>query len=467
VRPGPVVPFVRSAAIDRSGPMVATLEDRGPGGVAGWSWDASTGRSLLEVAWRSRAGGAVAVTAGGGILAAKGAGSVSRWDPRDGRRRAICSLVKPARAVVTNADATVIAAGGNDGVARVFGPDGRIRTEINCARPGGQSFVAIRSLALDAPGRLLATGEQFGRVKVWDTESGELLTDAGRQSRWIGGLAFSPDSRSVAFGDGDGNVVIRGLAAGAGTVIGRHQDGVLSAAFSPDGGSLVTGGQDRTVILWNLTDPSSPIVMRDLSGWIQTAGFDVSGTRVRAIDRGGEFGMWDISGRFLHRMRRGGYADASARNADGETMPRWQKIADECPWSTLNCGCGRGAQHVPADFWRLVLARSGDVAIGAGVADDVETGAMLFDSMVPVCAMSMAALREDGLDAPVRRKLIDLVLSAVSGETHHVEVTRGIHDLEVRCRDIVRPDSDLLRELTRTEADPGIRERLAEILESL
>jgi WD40 repeat protein len=68
------------------------------------------------------------------------------------------------------------------------------------------------------------------------------------------GLAFSPDSRTLAYNENpNGSILIWDIATRS--VMGRltgHQSEVTALAFSPDGQMLASGSRDRTARLWNL-----------------------------------------------------------------------------------------------------------------------------------------------------------------------------------------------------------------------
>jgi WD40 repeat protein len=63
-------------------------------------------------------------------------------------------------------------------------------------------------------GRVLATGEDSGSVKLWDTATGKQISTLDGLGRPICALAFSADGRSVAAGDVMGTIRIWDAATG-------------------------------------------------------------------------------------------------------------------------------------------------------------------------------------------------------------------------------------------------------------
>jgi WD40 repeat protein len=121
----------------------------------------------------------------------------------------------------------------------------------------------LNCLAFSPDGRTLAAADYQGNIILWDTASAKVRAtmkqDDGRQVR---SLAFSPDGKNLATAVADrvgrnhepGLIVLWDAASGQRRlVLTGHTNAVLSVAFSPDGKLLASGSSDRTVRLWDIT----------------------------------------------------------------------------------------------------------------------------------------------------------------------------------------------------------------------
>jgi WD40 repeat protein len=116
-------------------------------------------------------------------------------------------------------------------------------------RPGSARTLAV---AFSPDGkRLLSAGEGL-QLRSWDPASGDELPWEGEPLEGRS-VAFAPDGKSVAVGDGDRFVVVydavpRKLRC---TLDGGDRWGCRTFAFSPDGKAVATMGNDAVLRFWD------------------------------------------------------------------------------------------------------------------------------------------------------------------------------------------------------------------------
>lgn len=146
----------------------------------------------------------------------------------------------------TSADGQRLYSGGEGCVIRVW--DSESGREIMAL--AGHDHV-VRSMALSADGRILATGSDQ-RIKIWDTATGELQRSFFGHPDWVRGLAITPDSHFL-ISAGDPTIKIWHLETGQKlNTIKAHDAPIRAIALSRDGSLLVTGSSDGIVKVWQL-----------------------------------------------------------------------------------------------------------------------------------------------------------------------------------------------------------------------
>jgi WD40 repeat protein len=117
------------------------------------------------------------------------------------------------------------------------------------------------------------------------------------------GLAFSPDSKTLAVGSADKTVHLWDVANPAHPVLlGPALTGpsgyAWAAAFSPSGQTLAVGVTDGTVWLWNVAAPAHPVLIVTLAGpadHVYGLAFSPSGAQLAATSFEGTVHLWDTS----------------------------------------------------------------------------------------------------------------------------------------------------------------------------
>jgi len=143
------------------------------------------------------------------------------------------------------------------------------------------------SITFSPDSRWLAFASHFGGVRVWDVKARSEVTNlpANNKLNFLLGLAFSPDSRTLAYNENDyGAILLWDIAHRS--VIGRltgHQSAVTALAFSPDGQTLASGSRDRTARVWNLADRRERFVFTNQTGGSGSVAFSPDGRSLAMI----------------------------------------------------------------------------------------------------------------------------------------------------------------------------------------
>ncbi|MDZ8070929.1 MAG: hypothetical protein RMY64_35825, partial [Nostoc sp. DedQUE08] len=90
--------------------------------------------------------------------------------------------------------------------------------------------------------------------KLWNLNTGKVITTLTGHSNWVNSVVFSPDSKTLASASSDNTIKLWNLNTGKViTTLTGHSAVVISIAFSPDGKTLASASADSTIKLWNLS----------------------------------------------------------------------------------------------------------------------------------------------------------------------------------------------------------------------
>ena len=181
----------------------------------------------------------------------------------------------------------------------------------------------VRAVTVSPDGKLFAAcagrDNERGALTVWDT--------ATRKSRFthngpnvIFGIAFSPDSKSIAIGESKGVAQLLDTNTGRSKrTFSGHTKDVFSVAFSPDGKTLATGSGDRTIKIW---DVHSGAELRSIGGsndHVLSVAFSPDGKLIVAACGGDGARLLDgRTGNEKHHWRHGGFYNRGAFFADNQ-----------------------------------------------------------------------------------------------------------------------------------------------------
>ncbi|MBV8887978.1 MAG: hypothetical protein JO235_28825 [Chroococcidiopsidaceae cyanobacterium CP_BM_RX_35] len=181
------------------------------------------------------------------IVTGTSSGKVYLWDRKGRLLHSLDAHEVKIQDIAFSFDSKEFATASWDGTIKLWDRNG---TLLNLLRGTTATPIPKRTVAFSPNGAYLVAGDfNGGKFTVWN-QNGTLVRTVSACASIVGGVVFSPDSRTIATGCNDNQVKLWSLDGKLRKVLKGHQGIVRAVVFSPDGTQLVSGSVDSTAKLW-------------------------------------------------------------------------------------------------------------------------------------------------------------------------------------------------------------------------
>ncbi|KIK34546.1 hypothetical protein CY34DRAFT_41571, partial [Suillus luteus UH-Slu-Lm8-n1] len=192
--------------------------------------------------------------------------------------------------------------------------------------------------------RQIITCSVDGSLRLWDLESGAQTGEDWRDNENAGvrTMALSPNGKLVASGDNHGKVRLWDIKTRK--IIAkwtRHSDVVCALCLSADGERVVSGSWDGTARIWDVDSGKNILTIKTGHHWVRAVMYSPSSSRLAtAGDKDDAVKIWDAkTGKLLTTLKHNWMVRSLAWTSDGKKLISGSlaliRIFDTATWKQI------------------------------------------------------------------------------------------------------------------------------------
>ncbi|MEA5602769.1 NB-ARC domain-containing protein [Nostoc sp. UHCC 0252] len=159
-----------------------------------------------------------------------------------------------------------------------------------------ETFGGIFSVAFSSNGKLLATGDTNGEIRLYEVANSQQLLTCKGHTGWVWSVTFSSDDQVLASGSNDQTIKLWDTSTGQCLkTLEGHSGGVRSVTFSPGGQVLASGSDDQTVKLWNISTGKCLKNLQENGCSVWSVAFNPKGDVLASGNDDYKVRLWDIN----------------------------------------------------------------------------------------------------------------------------------------------------------------------------
>ncbi len=182
----------------------------------------------------------------------------------------------------------------------------------------GKEFDSILAADIRPSFDIVATGGPSKMLKLWNTQTGEMLQSIKKHTDWITALDISPDGILLASGDRNGGVWVWEAETGNEFhTLRAHQAGITALSFRSDSNLLASASEDGSVRFWEMNNGNEVKKIDAHPGGVTAFAFAKNGTFVTA-GRDNKARLWKTDFNALREIKLPALATAAAIDFEGK-----------------------------------------------------------------------------------------------------------------------------------------------------